>query len=98
MSPSLGSLLVGLVVVGAVLWPLERWRPAAPTQPAWRRDSTTDLAYWAFTPLVSGALARATIVLVLVLCALSAGTSFDRAGVEAWLASDALVRRQPAWL
>jgi hypothetical protein len=41
-------------VVGAILWPLERWRPAVPAQQRWRRDVTTDLAYWLFTPLVSG--------------------------------------------
>ena len=98
VNPSLASLVVGFVVVGAILSPLEWWRPAVAAQRRWRRDATTDLAYWLFTPLVSGTLARAGVIVVLVLCALRAGATFDRAAIEAWLASDALVRRQPVWL
>lgn len=51
MGPTLGGVVVGLVILTVVFWPIERLRPAIPGQPRWRRDSSTDLAYWFFTPL-----------------------------------------------
>jgi sterol desaturase/sphingolipid hydroxylase (fatty acid hydroxylase superfamily) len=98
MDPSLGSVLVGFVVVAAILSPLEWWRPGVPGQPRWRPDTSTDLLYWLFTPLVSGAIARLAVVVAIVLLALCAGTSLDRPAIETWVWAGGIVQRQPVWL
>ncbi len=99
MGPTVASLVLGFVVLAVVLWPLERLRPALPAQPVWRPDSRTDLAYWFFTPLVSRAVARAAVVVAVVLLAIAAGVPLDRAHVQAFVAQPGrAVGRQPAWL
>ena len=98
MDPSLGSVVVGFVVVAAILSPLEWWRPGVPGQPRWRRDTPTDLLYWLFTPLVSGAIARMTVVVAIVLLALRAGHTLDRAAIGAYVWAGGVVQRQPVWL
>jgi len=98
MDPSFGSVVIGFAVVAAVLWPLEWWRPGVPGQPRWRRDSATDLLYWVFTPLVSGAVARLAVIVAVVLLALRAGSSFDRPAIAAYVSAGGVVQRQPTWL
>jgi sterol desaturase/sphingolipid hydroxylase (fatty acid hydroxylase superfamily) len=98
MDPTLPSVVVGFAIVAAILCPLERWQPAVPGQRRWRTDTTTDLLYWVFTPLVSGAVARLAVVVAVVLLALRAGATFDRAGIEAYVWAGGAVQRQPTWL
>lgn len=99
MGPSFAGVTIALVVLAAVLWPLERKWPAVPGQ-GWRRPGLrTDLAYWFFTPLVTRGLTRAAVVVAVVLAAAAAGMPLERAAIEAWLGDPTrVVRRQPAWL
>jgi hypothetical protein len=53
MTPGIGRLLIGLLVLAVVFGLLERLAPAVKGQPRWRRDTATDVAYWFFTPLVT---------------------------------------------
>jgi sterol desaturase/sphingolipid hydroxylase (fatty acid hydroxylase superfamily) len=76
-SPTLLSLVIGLLVFSAAFWLLERWRPSIPGQRRNRVQTQTDLAYWFFTPLVTGFVTRATLGLVFVLLALSQGVTLD---------------------
>lgn len=52
-SPTLLSLIGGLLVLSAAFWVLERWRPSIAGQRRERAQTLTDLAYWFFTPLVT---------------------------------------------
>lgn len=54
-APTLVSVGVGLAVVSAVFWIIERWRPALPAQRRRAVDTRVDLAHWFFTPLVTRA-------------------------------------------
>jgi len=96
MGPTLTGLAIGFLVLGVALWPLERLFAALPHQPMLRKGFTTDLAYWAFTPLVTRGLTRAGVVVAVVVLAAAAGVPLDRTHVQAFLASPgALVQRQP---
>jgi len=76
-SPSLVSLAVGLLILSAAFWLLERWQPSIAGQ---RRNwilTRTDLAYWFFTPLVTRFVTRLTLGLVFVLVAMWEGVTFE---------------------
>jgi len=73
MGPTLTGLAIGFLVLGVALWPLERLFPALPHQPLLRKGFTTDLAYWAFTPLVTRGLSRAGVIVAVVGLAAAAG-------------------------
>lgn len=51
------SFALGVLAPIAVLWPLERFFPANPSQPFWRPDSRLDVLYWLSLPVLRGALA-----------------------------------------
>jgi len=99
MGPTLVGVAAALVVLAAVLWPLERFWPSIPGQ-SWRRPGLrTDLAYWFFTPLVTKGLTRFAVVVAVVVMAVAAGMPLEREAIQAWLADPSrAVRRQPAWL
>ena len=76
-TPTLLSLVIGLVVLSGLFWVLERWRPSIPGQQRTRVQTITDLTYWFFTPLVTRLVTRAALGLVFVLLALWQGLSFQ---------------------
>jgi sterol desaturase/sphingolipid hydroxylase (fatty acid hydroxylase superfamily) len=76
-SPTLVSLVAGLLILSAAFWLLERWRPSIPGQRRNRRQTTTDLAYWFFTPLVTRFVTRVSVGLVFVVLAVSQGVGLE---------------------
>jgi sterol desaturase/sphingolipid hydroxylase (fatty acid hydroxylase superfamily) len=76
-TPTLVSLVAGLLILSAAFWLLERWRPSIPGQRRERAQTVTDLAYWFFTPLVTRFVTRVSVGLVFVLLALWQGVSLD---------------------
>jgi sterol desaturase/sphingolipid hydroxylase (fatty acid hydroxylase superfamily) len=76
-SPTLVSLVAGLLILSVAFWLLERWRPSIRGQRRERVQTRTDLAYWFFTPLVTRFVTRTSVGLVFVLLALWQGVSFD---------------------
>jgi sterol desaturase/sphingolipid hydroxylase (fatty acid hydroxylase superfamily) len=76
-SPTLASLVAGLIVLSVAFWLLERWRPSIAGQRRERTQTLTDLAYWFFTPLVTRFVTRVSVGLVFVLLALWQGVSFE---------------------
>jgi sterol desaturase/sphingolipid hydroxylase (fatty acid hydroxylase superfamily) len=74
-SPTLVSLVGGLVVLSAVFWAIERWRPSLPGQRRQFRDTRVDVAYWFFTPLVTRAATRISLGVVFVLLAVGQGVT-----------------------
>ncbi|MEO8482021.1 MAG: sterol desaturase family protein [Acidobacteriota bacterium] len=76
--PTVFSLSVGLLVVSALFWALERWRPSSSPGRRTRRDTGLDIAYWFFTPLVTRAITRVAIGAAFVLIAFSQGLTLDQ--------------------
>ncbi len=76
-TPTLVSLVAGLLILSGAFWLLERWRPSIAGQRRDRAQTLTDLAYWFFTPLVTRFVTRVSVGLVFVLLALGQGVSFD---------------------
>ena len=99
MQGTVTGVAAGLLLLGALLVPLERLFPALPGRPLRRPGLRTDLFYWFFTPLLTRAVTRGALIAAVVLLALMAGVSPDATHVRSLLdAPGALVRRQPAWL
>ncbi len=76
-TPTLVSLVVGLCILSAVFWAIERWRPALASQRRRGVDTRVDLAYWFFTPLVTRATTRLAIGAVFVLIAVGQGITIE---------------------
>ena len=76
-TPTLVTLVAGLLILSGAFWLLERWRPSIAGQSRDRSQTLTDLTFWFFTPLVTRFVTRVSVGLVFVLLALGQGVSFD---------------------
>ena len=65
-APTILSLTIALLVLSVIFFLIERLRPALPAQRRASRDTITDLIYWFFTPLVTRAVTRIALGVVLV--------------------------------
>ena len=54
----MGALLLALLGLGLAFALVERRWPGVPAQRRWRQGTTTDLAYWFFTPLATRSVTR----------------------------------------
>ncbi|MBM4247056.1 MAG: sterol desaturase family protein [Deltaproteobacteria bacterium] len=86
MAASFTSVAIGLVVLATLFGVLERLVPAVGGQPRIRRGTWVDVGWWFVTPLVSKAVSRVTIVLVLVAAAVAAGVPIRAETLQAFLA------------
>jgi sterol desaturase/sphingolipid hydroxylase (fatty acid hydroxylase superfamily) len=66
MLPTLTGLAAAFVVLLVLFRCIELLRPAARRLPVLRRGFWTDLAYWIFTPLVTRAATRLSVIVVLI--------------------------------
>lgn len=99
MGPTLGGVVIGFAVLAAILWPIERLRPAVPGQRIRRAGLGTDVAYWFFTPLVTRGITRAAVIAAVLVLAAAAGVPLEKESIGAFLAAPGpWVRRQPGWL
>ncbi len=97
-APSLGRLVLALVLLGTLFALVERWRPARPSR-GFRRDGLLlDVAYWFFTPLVTRTVARVTVIVAVVLMAVAAGVPLERDKLAAFATGGGLAERQPLGL
>jgi sterol desaturase/sphingolipid hydroxylase (fatty acid hydroxylase superfamily) len=95
MSPTLGGIFIGLVLVGAAMIVLERWRPSVRGQRLLRRGWLLDIAYWFFTPFVTRAVSRGGVIVAVVILALMLGWKLDK---ETLVAGFGPIGAQPKWL
>lgn len=77
-APTLVGLVVGFVVLMMSARLIELFRPRERRLPILRRGFWTDLAYWAFTPVVTGAVTRYSVAAVAIAFALVAHGQIDR--------------------
>jgi sterol desaturase/sphingolipid hydroxylase (fatty acid hydroxylase superfamily) len=96
-APSIVALIVAFAVLGAVFWTLERLMPAVRGQRRRRRDTTADVAYWFFTPLVTRAITKIGLAVVFLAIALSQGVPL-RVLAAAADTRETWVRSWPVWL
>lgn len=95
MPPTVQGLLIGFVVLFVVFGALQWLRPRAKRLPVLRRGFWTDLAYWAFTPLVTRTITRTTVVVAVVPVAL---LIYGRVDKELLLNGFGPASRLPLWL
>jgi len=78
MPPTVQGVLIGFVVLLLAFRALQFLRPRDKRLPLLRRGFWTDLAYWAFTPLVTKAVTRAVVIIAVVPVALLAYGKVDK--------------------
>jgi sterol desaturase/sphingolipid hydroxylase (fatty acid hydroxylase superfamily) len=95
MPPTVQGLLIGFVVLLLAFRALQLLRPRDERLPLLRRGFWTDLAYWAFTPLVTRAITRITVLVAIVPVALLVYGKVDK---ELLLHGFGPASRLPLWL
>jgi sterol desaturase/sphingolipid hydroxylase (fatty acid hydroxylase superfamily) len=77
-TPTLWSLAVGLLILSAFFWLVERWQPGRSSQRRRFVDTRVDVIYWFFTPLVTRTVTRLALGTALALVAFSQGLTFEQ--------------------
>jgi sterol desaturase/sphingolipid hydroxylase (fatty acid hydroxylase superfamily) len=95
MPPTVQGVLIGFVVLLLAFRALQLLRPRDKRLPLLRRGFWTDLAYWAFTPLVTKAVTRAVVIIAIVPVALLAYGKVDK---DLLLHGFGPAARLPLWL
>jgi sterol desaturase/sphingolipid hydroxylase (fatty acid hydroxylase superfamily) len=95
MQPTVIGIIAGFVVLLVFFRGLERLRPTERRLPLLRREFWTDLVYWLFTPIVTRAITRAAVIVVLVPLALLAYGQVDKELIQNGFGPAA---RLPLWL
>ena len=83
MTPTITGLFVAFVLLTGIFWLIERLSPGVCGQKRFRRGFRTDALYWFFSPLVTGAVSRIAIALLLAPLLLLAGRSLERSAINA---------------
>src|SRR5262245_37791723 len=78
MTPTVQSIVVGFLVLLMLFRLIEMLRPRHERLRILRRGFSTDLVYWAFTPLVSRVVTRFCVVVALVPIAFALYGTVDR--------------------
>ena len=66
MPPTIQGVVIAFVVLLVAFRLLQLMRPRERRLPLLRRGFWTDLAYWGFTPLVTRAITRVSVVIAVV--------------------------------
>jgi sterol desaturase/sphingolipid hydroxylase (fatty acid hydroxylase superfamily) len=72
------QLSIGLVVLGVILWPLERRFPSVRGKRIFRKGFSVDLIYWFFTPTITAAFTFAVTVLTAITIIVTSGGEITR--------------------
>jgi sterol desaturase/sphingolipid hydroxylase (fatty acid hydroxylase superfamily) len=64
--PTIQGIVIGFIVLLPLFWALQLLRPRDRRLPLLRRGFWTDMAYWAFTPLVTRAITRLSVIIVII--------------------------------
>jgi sterol desaturase/sphingolipid hydroxylase (fatty acid hydroxylase superfamily) len=85
-------------ILAGVLWSLEELWPNDETQPRWRRDSKTDIAYLVLGATVLRPLRSVAVGIVVFVVLLACGMPLRPGAVQAWLERDTWARSLPLGL
>ena len=75
------QLAVGLLVLGIILWPLERMFPSVRGKKMFRKGFRVDIIYWFFTPTVTAGFTYAVTVLTAISIIVSSGGDINGANL-----------------
>lgn len=95
MPPTIKGVLISFAVLFVLFGTLQLLRPREKRLPLLRRGFSTDLAYWAFTPLVTRAVTRVSVAVTIVPLALLVYGTVDK---ELLLNGFGPASRLPLWL
>ncbi|HYF33657.1 MAG TPA: sterol desaturase family protein [Prosthecobacter sp.] len=96
MSPTLTSTLIGLIILSAAFFLMERFLGKGPA-PLMRKGWLTDVCYFFFTPLVAKSLSKAMILLpasLLILCGVATAEDLQNRSYSGF----GPLAAQPLWL
>ena len=71
------QLAIGLIVLGSLLWPLERFFPSVRGKKVVRQGFRVDLFYWFFTPTITAGFTFAVTIATAVFIILFSGGDID---------------------
>ncbi len=95
MSPTLASIIISFVILFIVFRVIELLRARERRLPVFRRGFATDLAYWAFAPVVTKALTRVALFAVIAPLALFVWGKIDEDLIRQGFGP---VARLPLWV
>jgi sterol desaturase/sphingolipid hydroxylase (fatty acid hydroxylase superfamily) len=75
------QLAVGLLVLGVILWPLERMFPSVRGKKMFRKGFRVDIIYWFFTPTVTAGFTYGVTVLTAISIIVFSGGDINRANL-----------------
>ena len=75
------QLAVGLLVLGIILWPLERMFPSVRGKKMFRKGFRVDIIYWFFTPTVTAGFTYGVTVLTAISIIVSSGGDINGANL-----------------
>jgi sterol desaturase/sphingolipid hydroxylase (fatty acid hydroxylase superfamily) len=75
------QLAVGLVVLGVILWPLERLFPSVTGKKIFRKGFRVDLIYWFFTPTITAGFTFGITILTAIAIILLSGGDINGANL-----------------
>ena len=94
----LAGLAVALVLLAIVFGIFERFWPAIRGHHLIRRKGfKTDVAWFAFTPIVGRVIVAVGVALAILPLVLVARVSLDKASIQAFINRDTWMTAQPAW-
>lgn len=96
MSPTIPGIIISFVLFAALFFVMQKLWPSVPSQKTFRRGFLTDLAYWAFTPLVTRAVTPVAVAIALVPVAIAYG--IEPRDLKTFVQGHGPLAAQPLWL
>lgn len=96
MSPTVQGIIISFVLLSVVFFVAQRVWPSIPRQKTFRRGFLTDVAYWAFTPLVTRSVTPVAVGIALVPIALANGLALE--DLKTLTQGHGALAAQPLWL
>jgi len=94
----LGGLAIGLVILAVVFGIFERFWPAIRGHKLVKRKGfKTDVAWFAFTPIVGRVIVGVGVALAILPLLLTAHVTLDKQSIQAFINRDTWLTAQPAW-
>lgn len=96
MTPTIQGIVISFVVLAALFFVAQKLWPSIPRQKTFRCGFLTDLAYWAFTPLVTRTITPLAVAIALIPLALIHG--IEPRDLRLLVQGHGPLAEQPLWL
>jgi sterol desaturase/sphingolipid hydroxylase (fatty acid hydroxylase superfamily) len=95
MTPTIQSIAIAFAILSVVFFVVQKIWPSIPGQRTFRRGFLTDVAYWAFTPLVTRSITPVAVGIALIPLALANG--IDLRNLKTLVQGHGALAAQPLW-